>query len=256
MSMKQVEVDWNKYAEQYDNVTISGSNPAYLELIEKLKSVFNQYPIQKGSLVVDLGGGTGNFALPLAEKFPDSHFVIVDLSQVMLEIANKKAVKKGLKNVETVRRDVEDIQYLTDKYNRPISTVIMMHCLYATPSLNDPDKPKRILKNVFNGLDHNDSLFVISDINRPLRTGNWIPYCLWHTYKWMGSLKKTLAFFKENDQSKLANRYIDVKQEEGSYLLCGIDELVDMIKTAGFSKILEKNDTYYRSRDNFVVAMK
>jgi len=39
-------------------------NPAYLDLIDKLKSVFDQYPIQKNSLVVDLGGGTGNFTLP------------------------------------------------------------------------------------------------------------------------------------------------------------------------------------------------
>jgi hypothetical protein len=97
---------------------------------------------------------------------------------------------------------------------------------------------------------------LISDINRPLRTGNWIPYCLWHAYKKFGSVKKTLDFYKQNDQSKLANRYIDMKQNDGSYLLCSLDDLVRMIQKAGFTRILEKTDAYYRGRDNFVVAMK
>ncbi len=50
--------------------------------------------------------------------------------------------------------------------------------------------------------------------------------------------------------------YGEFRAKFRSYLICGLDELVEMIQKAGFSKILEKNDTYYRGRDNFVVAMK
>ena len=35
-----------------------------------------------------------------------------------------------------------------------------------------------------------------------------------------------------------------------------LDELIELIKAAGFSKIYEKSDKDYRGRDNFVIAGK
>ncbi|MBW1766759.1 MAG: methyltransferase domain-containing protein [Deltaproteobacteria bacterium] len=254
--MTKVEVDWDRYAEQYDRITISGSNPAYLELVDKVTMFFKELGLKKGSLVVDLGGGTGNFTLPIAEMHPESHFIIVDLSEIMLQKAKQKAEMKNLRNVDVIQGDIENIEYLVDTYSRPFTHAMMIHCLYVTGSLERPEKPQRILKNIHGGLENSDSRFFIVDINRPWKAGGWIPYCLWHAYKTFGSIKETIKFFIENDQAKIASRYTDIKQKEGSYLMCSLDEFVEMIKDAGFKRIYEKSDQYYRKRDNLVIAGK
>jgi SAM-dependent methyltransferase len=260
--MSTPSVDWNKYAVQYDSITMSGSNPAYLELVDKVTSYFSQRGIRKGSLIVDMGGGTGNFSLPLAERFPDSQFAIVDLSSKMLEIAKHKADTKKLANIDFFLGDVEDTASITDYYKRPLSDAIMMHALYATRSVEDMNKPERILMNLRSGFDGTDSRLFISDINRKLQTNDWVPYCLSNAYRsfrakgdgMLRSSLETFSFFRHNDQAKMANAYIDMKQNEGAYLLCSLDEFTTMIRNAGFQNIYESSAKYYRGRDNLIIA--
>ena len=255
-TMASIEVDWDRYAEQYDPVTIGGSNPAYLELVAKATRFFAGLELKRGSLVADLGGGTGNFTLPIAEIYPDSRFVIVDQSEVMLQKAREKAEAKGLDNVDVVHGDVEDIEALVETYGRPLSHVLMIHSLYATGSLTRPEKPSRILRNICKGLADSQSRFFLADINRPHRLLNWMPYCLWHAYKTSGSVRRTIRFLTENNQARLASKYTDIKQRDGSFLVCTLDELVQLIREAGFSEIYYKSDEYFRGRDNLVIAGK
>ncbi len=254
--MATVDVDWDRYAEQYDPVTIGGSNPAYLQLVAKATRFFAGLGLKKGSLVADLGGGTGNFTLPLAAMYPDSRFVIVDQSEVMLQKAREKAEAKGLHNVAVVHGDVEDIEGLVETYARPLTHVLMIHSLYATGSLTRPEKPRRILRNIREGLADSESRFFLADINKPHRLLNWMPYCLWHAYKTSKSVRQTIRFFRENDQARLASKYTDMKQKDGSFLVCTLDELVQLLREAGFTKIYHKSDKYFRGRDNLVIAGK
>ena len=164
--------------------------------------------------------------------------------------------RHGLKNVDVIRADLSsDIPEIAEKYSRPFTHVMMIHALYTTGGTNS-NVPRKILSDISANIDDGaDSRFFISDIDRPLRTGNWILYCLFHSFRRFG-LKETVALLKKNDQAKLANRYIDMKQKEDQYLLCNLDELIELIKAAGFSKIYEKSDKDYRGRDNFVIAGK
>ena len=249
-------VDWNRYAEQYDNVTCSGINPAYSQLQQRVFDYFDKLQLEGVSLFADLGGGTGNFSLDLAQKYPDTKFVIIDTSKKMLEIAGQKAKQRKLTNVDTIVTDCESLDEVCNEYHQPFDHAIMIHALYTTRSQEDPEKPKRILSKVCYNLKDDSSRFVISDINRKLKTGSWIPYCLWHGYKKLGSLKKTLDFYKENDQSKKANRFIDAMQDEGNFLLCSLDEMESMLKHSGFNHIYKKTDKVYRGRDNYFIVGK
>lgn len=258
----EVHVNWDKYAVQYDAITMGGANPAYEGLVNKVSRFFSNGVIKKDSLFVDLGGGTGNFTIPIAKQYPDSKFLIVDTSEKMLEIAQQKAYGDGLKNIEVIFQDIEDISKITEINSRPITHAIMIHSLYTTGGIND-DKPKRILRNIHEGLENSDSYFFISDINRQLDTTNWIPYCLGSKFR---SLKsdhgimmsgiKTMNMFIKNDQGKKANKYIDQKQMQGKYLICTLDEFIEMVKGAGFNEIYAKTDQYYRGRDNLIIAKK
>ncbi len=251
-----IEVDWDRYAEQYDSITMEGSNPAYLALVEKVKASFRNFSVQPDSFIVDLGSGTGNFSIPIAQMYPESKVVLVDSSEGMLKKARDKVFNLGLANVDVIHADISsDIPGIARQYSRPFTHVVMIHALYTTGGKNS-NVPKKILSDISANMeDGPNSRFLISDIDRPLKTGNWIPYCLLHAFKAFG-LKEAFAFLKRNDQAKLANRFIDKKQEESQYLLCNLDELIGLIKNAGFSQIFEKSDKFYRGRDNFVIAGK
>jgi ubiquinone/menaquinone biosynthesis C-methylase UbiE len=260
---KEIKVNWNKYAEQYDAITMSGANPSYEELVNIVFKSFGYGVIKKDSLILDIGGGTGNFTMPLAKFYPDSKFVIADTSEKMLEIAKKKAEKNKLKNVDCILEDAENINKIVETYSRPITHAFMIHSLYTTGGIND-EKPRRILKNINDYLENYNSQFLISDINRQINTNDWIPYCLknkFFSYRKEGkgkinSIIKTAQFFKENDQSKLANKFIDYHQQKGEYIICSLEQFVGIIKESGMDQIHKQSDAYYRGRDNFIVTSK
>lgn len=252
--MNDSTVDWDAYARQYDQVTTSGINPAYLHLMDRVVDAFDEFRMEDGACIVDLGGGTGNFSLHLAALYPRCKFIIVDNSQVMLDIACKKAKDSGLDNVVTLYGDIEDIAELVADHAITISHVLMIHSLYATRSSADPDKPMRVLRNIYKALGDEDSRLVVSDINRPLKTWTWTIYCAWHALRLFKSFTKTYAFFLSNDQAVRVNHHLDDKQRAGEYLLCDLGEFVDMVRRSGFSRIFYQTDKYYRGRDNFLVA--
>jgi len=251
--------DWDRYAQQYDVITMGGANHAYTDLVSRVSAHFLGNGIHRHSLVCDLGGGTGNFSIPLAEHFPESTFVIMDTSKIMLNIAQIKASNLGLKNVHTEYADMEDIESIVNKYSRPINHSIMMHSLYATGNFHD-DKPRRILKNLRMNMEKG-GWFYISDINRKLNTQDWIPYCLGNVYSHFRrsagpiiSAYKTLMLFLRNDQAKAANKYIDDMQKAGNYMLCSLPEFKQMLEESGFSDIIYINDKLYRGRDNTAIV--
>ena len=117
MEDNNLQVDWNKYAEQYDNITMSGTNPAYIGLVKKILNHFKEQNLQRDDLIIDLGGGTGSFTLgaltkywinkripSIAERNPSSRFLILDGSEKMLEKAEEKRDKLKLRNVDQIGR--------------------------------------------------------------------------------------------------------------------------------------------------------
>lgn len=58
--------------------------------------------------VLDLACGTGLLTLAIAQRYPDCRVVGVELRDEYLEIARKKALDLGIRNVEWVLRRAED----------------------------------------------------------------------------------------------------------------------------------------------------
>lgn len=61
--------------------------------------------------ILDIGGATGAFSIPLAQK--GYHVTHVDLSDQMIEIAKEKA--KGLNNISFVKTDAKDLSMFSDR---------------------------------------------------------------------------------------------------------------------------------------------
>jgi ubiquinone/menaquinone biosynthesis C-methylase UbiE len=64
-------------------------------------AVFEAHGLDQTSAVVDLGAGTGQFALAAARRF--GHVTAADVSPVMVEVLRERAAAAGLENLDCVR---------------------------------------------------------------------------------------------------------------------------------------------------------
>lgn len=60
--------------------------------------------------ILDLSTGTGNLAIELAKKFPNTNIYAVDISHEMLKQAQEKTQKMGIKNITYLVQDVEHLE--------------------------------------------------------------------------------------------------------------------------------------------------
>ena len=247
------EVDWKKYANQYDAVT-SDLNKQYRDLISLpfLPLFVKNFKYDSNRAICDVGAGTGNFSIPFAEKYPSVNVYHIDSDETSLFIARKKAENKGIRNIYFFNADVENLKEISEKNAVLFDTIFMFHVLYSTRSKSDPEKPKRILEGVRKSLSSDGGLF-IADIEREMNLAKLIGYVTMSSIKKYGffeSIKK----FKNLDQAKIQNSNIVRNQREGNYIIQDLEGLVNLLESAGFDSknIFFKSDKYYFGYDNVV----
>jgi len=83
---------------------------AVLGNTKKLRESILEFVPQNPNVLIDLATGTGENALLLKQKFPSSTILASDLSEGMLKVARKKALKKGL-SIEFSFKDATKTNY-------------------------------------------------------------------------------------------------------------------------------------------------
>ncbi len=116
MNTEQIQIRYTKLAE--DSCCLScGSAIEYAEP-------------QEGEVCVDLGSGRGIDALRMAEKVGNGGFVYgVDVSDGMIEKAEKNAAKLGIQNVKFIKSELEDIKIDDETIDLIISNCTINHAL-------------------------------------------------------------------------------------------------------------------------------
>ena len=116
MNTEQIQIRYTKLAE--DSCCLScGSAIEYAEPRE-------------GEICVDLGSGRGIDALRMAEKVGNGGFVYgVDVSDGMIEKAEKNAAKLGIQNVKFIKSELEDIKIDDETIDLIISNCTINHAL-------------------------------------------------------------------------------------------------------------------------------
>ena len=106
------------YDERFQNV---GDTQGDIKRIVKLLN------LQPDQMVLDIGAGTGDLTVAIAEHC--FQVLAVDLSQGMLKHAEMKAQSKGLKNIEFIQGG-----FLTYEHNRePVDVVVSKSSLHYLP---------------------------------------------------------------------------------------------------------------------------
>jgi len=111
--------------------------------------------LARGVRTLDVGCGQGRVMIRLAELFPNSTFVGMDLSEEAIEAARNEASTRGLRNVEFVAIDLGDF----DEKAEPES----FHFITTFDAVHDQARPLNVLKGIHRAL-RRDGLYLMQDI--------------------------------------------------------------------------------------------
>jgi 2-polyprenyl-3-methyl-5-hydroxy-6-metoxy-1,4-benzoquinol methylase len=108
-----------------------------------------------GIRVLDVGCGSGRILCRMAELFPASRFLGIDLSTEAIRNARQEACDKGLVNVDFAVRDVSDF----DRTAQPLSYDLVT----TFDAIHDQARPQNVLKGIQRTLK-DDGVYLMQDI--------------------------------------------------------------------------------------------
>ncbi|MFW9982635.1 MAG: class I SAM-dependent methyltransferase [Candidatus Thorarchaeota archaeon] len=142
--LKNRSIDYDKVSQVYDNVRVGDP-----EMVHRILSGFS---VDKESLVLDVGCGTGNNTLLFVES-TDANVTGIDISFGMLEKASKKT-----KRIQLVQAPADSIPFVNDTFNLVFMTEVIHHL---------PD-PSSSLKDIFRVLQQGGSLCIVTQSHKQI----------------------------------------------------------------------------------------
>ena len=237
---EKMRVDWHSYAEVYD--LMADNNPAYQDLVTQYKQAIAGWRLEPRSKLADLGAGTGNFSIELAQAFPACRVTHLDASTEMNRVAERKANARCVKNLRFVAMDIDAAPFEASS----LSAITTVHALYAFPD------PKDVIVRMFEWLQPGGYLFAC-DAGRMGKVSNWVVYLLREFYRRQG-LRRTLQFYYRARVVTRQNRLIAKAQRDGLYWTHTHAEFRAAIESAGFE--IDAAHEAYRGVSDLVVACK
>lgn len=104
--------------------------------------------IKPGDTVVDLACGPGPLLLELAALFPETHFIGIDLSSLMLESLCAEAKLRDLKNIIVLKKDIRTVEKAD--IGGGADVVISTSALHHLPNLVDLEATFKTIKTILN----------------------------------------------------------------------------------------------------------
>ncbi len=239
MPKLQKKVDWSAYAEKYD--MLLGYNPFYQELRTDVLKLVETWSVNKGERIIDVGAGTGNYSVFLAEQFPDAQVIHIDSNTAMNERAKGKKKAAGVQNLEIFTQGIETVTFPPHSFKGLIS----VHALYTFPD------PQRALRKMHDWLQPG-GLGIIVDPGRVVKVFNWQLAIARHLVKRYG-LFKTLKIFRAAQPVSRQNRHIRHLQRSGKLWTHTPEEFARAVEAAGFT-ILESSVCFRGLSDMVIVT--
>ena len=97
--------------------------------------------LKAGSSVLDVGCGTGNHLVKMAERYPHGNYYGIDISKNSIEEAKSKAIKENL-NIRFICGDASDASSLQDGFFDVIMSVYSLYYVKNARNLLDALKKK------------------------------------------------------------------------------------------------------------------
>ena len=110
----QVEDMFDNIAHNYDFLNHLLS--AGIDNIWRRKAI-NHIAKYNPTITMDMASGTGDFAVDTVHRIKLEKLVALDLSEKMLAVGRKKSAKKGIKNIDWVKGDSENLSYKDNTFD-------------------------------------------------------------------------------------------------------------------------------------------
>lgn len=216
-------VSWHRYAQTYD--LLMQHNPFYQQLHASVMEAARQWEIRPGDHIADLGAGTGNYSLALAQAFLMAHVIHMDNDEGMNARAASKGMALGLHNLQIIHRSVDDWALPEGS----LRAILSVHALYTFP------EPEKILKSMYRWLEPG-GVGILVNAGRIVRVWDWQWAIGKHLLLKHGP-KKTLDIMRQGKEVSKQNAYIREMQKNGTYWTHTHDEFVGAVQAAGFEVV-------------------
>ena len=188
--------------------------------------------LTRGVRVLDVGCGRGLIMIRLAELYPESWFIGIDLSEEAIAFARGAAAAKGLPNIEFVATDVSDFDETAEVEAFDVVTTF--------DAVHDQAKPLRVLKGIHRTLK-GDGVYLMQDIKGSSHVHNNLEHPLGtvlYTVSCMHCMTVSLA-----------------QGGEGLGAMWGEEKTREYLRRAGFRSI-ETHELAHDIQNNWYVVRK
>ncbi|PHN05989.1 class I SAM-dependent methyltransferase [Flavilitoribacter nigricans] len=233
-------LSWGTYAQKYD--ILFDYNPFYQKLHRQVMQEVGKWSVPSGAVLADIGAGTGNYSLAMAQNFPQATVLHIDKDEGMNEQAAQKKYRLELSNHQIRSLGVDEIKLAPDS----LQGLISIHALYTFPD------PAKVLQNMYEWLEPGRPA-VLVNAGRIVNVLDWQLAIGWHLLRKYG-FKKTLEIMREGKEVSRQNAYIREIQRQGGYWTHSHGEFCEAIEAAGFR--IRHSKTCFRGVSDFVVAEK
>ncbi|MGQ0648221.1 MAG: class I SAM-dependent methyltransferase [Gemmatimonadaceae bacterium] len=188
--------------------------------------------LERGVRGLDAGCGSGRTLNRLAELFPKSRFVGMDLSEGAIQAASNEASAKALKNVEFKAVDLSDFHQTADSESFDLVTTF--------DAVHDQARPLNVLKGIHRTLKR-DGVYLMQDIKGSS-----------HVYNNIGHPIGTFLY----TASCLHCMTVSLAQGgEGLGAMWGEEKTREYLQRAGFRSV-EKHELAHDIQNNWYVVRK
>lgn len=230
--------DWAAYATAYD--MLLDHNPAYIDMQARALDAVERAALNDGATIADVGAGTGNASLAVAQRCPSARVLHIEPDEGMRRRAVTKGEERRIRNVTFMSLTVEELDFEDES----LDAVVCLHALYTFP------EPERALRAYARWLRPGGTA-VIVDLGRVLDIGDWTRFFVGTLVRSVGPLG-TAQVMWQGREILGQNRRIRDSQMDGSYWTHSHSEFLDSVSRAGLDVV--EADTCFRGYSDFVVA--
>ena len=234
------EVNWHTYAQKYD--LLLSYNPFYQQLHAEVMQHLSAWKIQPGDVLADIGAGTGNYSLALAQNFPQATVLHIDRDQGMNSVTAQKSEKLKLENHRVLTMAVKDM----DLNPASLKGLISIHALYTFP------QPTQVLQKMNQWLQAG-GYAVLVNAGRIVNVLDWQLAIGWQLLRRYG-LRQSLQILREGKEVSRQNAYIRNMQRKGVFWTHSHEEFCQAVTASGL-EILH-HQKCFRGISDLVIARK
>lgn len=152
-SVEEIRQNFDGMVDRFSNLETGQStaidSPLCMELVAQ--TAFAMFP--QATQIMDIGCGGGNYAVKMAQLFPNADYTLVDISKNMLDQAQKRVSEVVSGKITTINLDYRTINFTAEKYDIITAGTTLHH-------LRTEQEWESVYHQLYSALKPNGALFV------------------------------------------------------------------------------------------------